>query len=613
MVESIPTYTLTVSEGFFEVDTNPDNLFGYCIEATKGPLFTPTFCASNEEVIATFGVSFAPHFYQEPTGVVITRVAPDGATMAEKIYESTLAVTEGNVTALKNMYDAAIIINPAAGFYTDSTTVVAKTKQYLTAGLEALSTVKDKYDFLINQNSVEEFLKQERESDNVYDQGTPETDIVFGSLVADQSYIKSELIKVQNVHYGTESIQVVITESLGVRGGYNLVVNIEGVMAKSYQSIPTLKSVAKKINDRFGNYIKATFINEVPEGQNLIQYTDYTLLGGSNGKLLDQNGIVTDIDIDAGRDVPTGIIEDPLTTLQAYRKGFESLRKLDLLGVATISNSSVVQNELIEHINEMIDPEVAKLRQGVTGFLDYGVFDDGVEILRDEDALKSPAANMNSEYIVYIGQGVRFKEDNIVRDLPPHECTMLYTGLRSSLGYKESLFGGQDKKTLVGVEDVLPLYNTGEIIVKNDIEALNEAGVCTFLQEYGAVKFVEGVTTNQESDVLSQESIMSIVIYVVKQLIRDSKPYQGQNLTDDLKASLETKLRATLQTIMDRDKTLIAIKNPSIPPFDVVINSAAVNTFDEKGRLKRESKLIVKVKIVPVGALRDITVGVITI
>ena len=59
----------------------------------------------------------------------------------------------------------------------------------------------------------------------------------------------------------------------------------------------------------------------------------------------------------------------------------------------------------------------------------------------------------------------------------------------------------------------------------------------------------------------------------------------------------------------------MAIKdeNYDIPAYDVSVESAAMVRFNDEGELVRESKLIAKVKIVPVGALRDIDLGVIVI
>ena len=67
MATSIPTFKLEISEGMIDVDQSADRLFGYCIEASKGPVLEPTFVASNAEAKRIFGIDFAPHFYQKPT------------------------------------------------------------------------------------------------------------------------------------------------------------------------------------------------------------------------------------------------------------------------------------------------------------------------------------------------------------------------------------------------------------------------------------------------------------------------------------------------------------------------------------------------------------------
>ena len=74
MATGIPTFRVDLAEGMIDVDTSADRLFAYCIEADKGPVNVPTFVASNKEAMRIFGVDFAPHFYQSPTGLVIVRV-----------------------------------------------------------------------------------------------------------------------------------------------------------------------------------------------------------------------------------------------------------------------------------------------------------------------------------------------------------------------------------------------------------------------------------------------------------------------------------------------------------------------------------------------------------
>ena len=293
------------------------------------------------------------------------------------------------------------------------------------------------------------------------------------------------------------------------------------------------------------------------------------------------------------------------------------MEDLDLLGVATLSPSEVVQNELVEHINEMIDPEVYKYRLGCTGFLDYpGVDSHGntnaTEAI-DISNLVDSTPHIDNPFIVMVGQGVVFEEDNVKYNLLPHEAVMLYTGLRSSLSYKEAIFGGNSKKVLIGVKDVLPLVTDGSILTKEDIESVNEAGLMTFKKEYGEVTFLEGVTTAQDNPVLSHESVMMIVINVLKRLIRVSKPFQGENVTEDLKSSLVTALNNELKNITDTDGSLVALKDYNIPPYAVEVQATIIAGFNDAGEYIRESHYLVTVKIVPVGALRSITLSVIVI
>ena len=76
MATGIPTFKVDIAEGMIDVDTSADRLFAYCIEADQGPVNVPTFVASNKEALRIFGVDFTPHFYQNPTGLVITKTPP---------------------------------------------------------------------------------------------------------------------------------------------------------------------------------------------------------------------------------------------------------------------------------------------------------------------------------------------------------------------------------------------------------------------------------------------------------------------------------------------------------------------------------------------------------
>lgn len=582
MATSIPTFRLQISEGMIDADTSADRLYGYCIEANKGPVMEPTFIGSNSEAQRIFGVDFAPHFYQKPTGVVLCRVGFEGMKRSSLTYYA----------AKKN--------SPQIG---DNGQVV--------------------------------------EAD------------------------KFPAIKISSVYEGTADYKVNISQSITSTKSYNLTVTINGVTSKKYQNLTNLQSVAKRINSKFGDFLYAELLFDektaldlkptesmlVKDGEVSVKLTSAltdeekpyvvsegtfsasrfiveedengivvdSLSGGSNGKLLTTVGEVSTMEIpDTG--LQTGMTgtgtgdnqPNPNTTLlNAYRKAFEKMRDVDIVGISTLSDSEVVRNELLEHIETVNDPEVAQLRFGVTAFLDYPK--EGENKTVDIDTICEDVAHIDNEMMIYIGQGVEFSVDGVKRNLYPHEAVQLYTGLRSALGYSEAIFGGERKKVLIGVTDVLPLTTTETTIIKEDREQLNEAGVVTFKKEYDEITFLEGVTTIKDHDVLSYESIMSIAVYVTKRLIRVAKPYQGQILTEDLKATLTTALSQELKDIQETDKTLVAIDEYNIPPYDVEVKSAAMRVFNDAGELVRESKIIINCKIVPVGSLRDIDLGVIII
>lgn len=551
MATSIPTFQFKVSEGMIDVDTSVDRLFGYCIQATQGPVMEPTFVASNTEAQRIFGkeINFAPHFYQKPTGVVLCRVEFD------------------NMAAPSLTYKAYPLDNNGA---------------------------------------------------------------------VDEDGTQFDIMTIEGIYKGTAKYTVNIQPSF--KDGYNLTVKIDGVTSKTYQNLSDLVTVAKRINTKFSNYLKATIPDNMFETDEngkkvlkafkpaqLIKKTSPAdmLSGGSNGFVKKTNGDVSDIAIDDKGQVPSSAfksnygptdVNGDLTLQVAYQAAFNKMKEVDLLGIATLSDKRIVRNELINHIVEVTDPEVAQLRFGITGYLDYETKKNNGDTVSISD-LVNEASEINNEYIIYIGQGVMFKEETVEKAKPlyPYQCVQLYTGIRSALGYSEAIFGGESKKVLTGVKDTLPVITTTPNILKEYVEELNEGGVCTFKKEYGEVTFVEGVTTYQDADVLSYESIMSIVLYVSKRLIRVAKPYQGQNLNEDLKSSLQTALSNELKSIVETDGTLIALEDYNIPPYDVSVKSAAVTTFNEAGDLVRESKIIIQCKIVPIGALRDIDLGVIVI
>ena len=560
MVKGIPIFKITLSEGLFNQDVESDRLFAYAIEANKGPVAEPIYIASADEAKRVFGVNFAPHFYQGGSGIVLYRVAFKDAVAPSLIYK-------------------------------------AYTTDYTAAQLDSTNE----------------------------------------AYVAPADRQTVDVLKITATKPGTPKHKINLCQSITNANAYNLTVTIDGVGSKKYQNISSLTNVVKRINNKFAEYIKAelltpeeTLISNGYKPSRLFYNTDNqgnvidTLSGGSNGKLLKTDGTVSAVEIpDTGLQVGmsgtgTGNNDANVATtlLYAYREAFEALEDVDLLGVATLSNSEVVQNELIAHIEKLIDPEVAKYRFGVTGFLNYpgrdmqGRVNPAATI--DIDTLVDAAIHIDNPFIIFIGQGVVFEEDNIQYNLLPHEAVQLYTGLRSKLDYNQSIFGGNSKKLLSGVKDVLPLTNDGADIYKEDRITLNEAGVNTFLKKFG-ITFLQGVTTAQDDVVLSYESIMSIVVYTLRQLVVAAWPFMGELLTEDIKSGFTNALSDVLKNIMETDNSLMALEDYNIPPYDVEIRAITTAGFNEAGKLVRENKLLAVIRIVPRGAIDAIELSVVII
>lgn len=568
MATSIPTFKLDVTEGMIDVNASADRLYGYCIEASKGPVMEPTFCASATEVERLFGVDFKPHFYQNPTGVVICRVEFDQMATAKVEYKAkSLKLKENSQT-----------------------------------------------EYEIDSTAANEYVA----------------------------------LTVESTSEGPCNDKVYITESK-TGSGYNVVITIEGVTAKSYQNVSSLDKIANKINSRFGTYLKATLSREYTgyvddngvehkknNGSGQVFTRDQfvfpevsddagKLTGGSNGKMRDGNSNVTQTDV-TKQALETKPVENASLTavnseetrIVAFSKAFDKIQDVDLIGIATIVDSEAVQSQLALHIEEVTDPEVHQLRFGITGFNGYKMLpEDGSALPVAEqvtaEKIVGQASILDSEWMIFIGQGVVFEDEyGNRRNVLPHEATQLYTGIRSALGYSEAIFGGESKKVLNGVVDTLPVVTDGSEINKELIEDLNESGVCTFKKEYGEVTFTEGVTTIQDRDVLSYENMMSIVAHVSKRLIKVAKPYQGQRLTEDLKSTLTTALLKELKDITETDGTLMELEEFNIPPYNVSVEAASKTMWDDHN-LIRVSKIIIKCRIVPVGALRDIDLGIIAI
>ena len=629
MATGIPTFRVDLAEGMIDVnDTSADRLFAYCIEADRGPINEPTFVASNKEAKKIFGVDFAPHFYQGSTGLIIVRVGFEGAQPAKVEYKANINGEEKVVLTVQAVYSGPCkhkvkirkaLISDGLNLTIDIDDVTSKNYQNLTDVRKIAERINKRFSEYITATlnpdiNYASFTNADLiidETDNgALTGGTNGYMVNKNGQLAGKGF--SELEIVTNGDDPEDEFigeKVWIDSSARVGGGkYPLFTDSKGASAK-------------------GLYFVITGI-QTQENKTIYQFTSYTsdsenAVAGDTGtaKLTGNVDHEDYIDVDdpvKGINGTTADSDDETApnvnkTLQdAYTTAFEKSSYVDVIGVTTLSDKEIVRTALQSHIDYMIDPEIHSFRFGITSVLPS----DDEEGIRTVQSLCDLAASLDNEWIICIGQGVKFQADlESPVDLPPHKAVQLFTGIRSSLGYSEAIFGGEQKKVLKGVIDTLPITNDGVTLIKDDIVDLNEAGICTFKKEYDEITFVEGVTTIQdEESPLSYENIMSIVAYVIKRLTAISKPYQGQRLTEDLKSTLQTALNSELNNITSSDGTLMPLEEFNIPPYEVQVYSAGKTKFNASGtRLIRESKIIIQARIVPIGALRDIDLHVIAI
>lgn len=635
MATSIPTFKLEVTEGMIDVNASADRLYGYCIEASKGPVMVPTFCASATEVERIFGVDFKPHFYQNPTGIVICRVGFDNMAKASVTFNAhplkqvgnEYQIDEANTIPILTIESTSegpstdrVVIAPSKsgkGYNVSITTdVTSKTYQNVSTLEKVVSKINSRFGSYLVATLSDEYTNQIKEQKQKFtrDQfifATEDDLLTFGTL---QGGSNGTMKKTNG-----EASTVEVSDMDEINGEYTkatvLTNTEESFVGQSFYVKSDAEADGSTLYPLFtdaegqnpaGIYVKLSPSTDGNSSYQFVSYSDET------GSTQWAEGTVEVV----GKGENDANIET--TRLMAYQAAFTKIQDVDLIGISTTCDSPAVQSALALHIEEVTDPEVHQLRFGITGLTGYKELpEDGSELPAEEqvteDTLIGQASILDSEWMIFIGQGVVFEDEyGNRRNVLPHEATQLYTGIRSALGYSEAIFGGESKKVLNGVVDTLPVVTDGTDVTKELIEDLNESGVCTFKKEYGEVTFVEGVTTIQDRDVLSYENMMSIVAYVSKRLIKVAKPYQGQRLTEDLKSTLTTALLKELKDITETDGTLMELEEFNIPPYNVSVEAASKTMWDDHN-LIRVSKIIIKCRIVPVGALRDIDLGVIAI
>ena len=321
----------------------------------------------------------------------------------------------------------------------------------------------------------------------------------------------------------------------------------------------------------------------------------------------------------------------------AHENALSYLSNVKLAGIFCLYGENNVQQVYVDHVSTtepsgMNSEEVCKWRQLIIGANAYDrTPDSGMRIEERALPLYDKAIAADNQYIVYLGQGLiddgyipetrasEFSEDaDLIAtkanfeggkdyQLLPYQCVQYIAGLRSSLFYGASIFGGQEIKKIRGVGnmEIAPLFSDEDKVLwqPDTYTLLNEFGVLTFTNEYGQISLTDGVTTRQDPLQEDEEGVVSIVKYAQHQVHEILLKYIGRNITGDLQTGMEVEVRNVLNNMYGTDKTLIDLPEEGYSAFDVQIVLAPKSNTQQL-----LSKVYVYLKLTPVHALRQIEV-----
>ena len=377
MVKGIPIFKVTLTEGLFNQDINSDKLFAYAIEANKGPIGEPIHVSSAEEAMRIFGVNFAPHFYQGGSGLVLYRVAFKDATapsLIYKAYTTDYTVEQLNSIAPENRETVDVLKITATTPGTPKHKVnlcqsITNANAYnLTVTIEGVGSKKYQ-----NISSLANVVKRINSKFAEY---------IQAELLVDEDELKNNGYKPSRLFYSQDEQGNVIDTLSGGSNGKMLktdgtISDIE-IPENGLEIVPgyTLATVLTNTVEEFVG--KQFYVSENALADNTSVYPLYTDAGETEAGIYikiapsSENGasyaFTSYADAEGTQEWASGTVAtvgaglqdaNPATTLlYAYRDAFEALEDIDLLGVATLSNAEVVQNELIAHIEKLIDPEV---------------------------------------------------------------------------------------------------------------------------------------------------------------------------------------------------------------------------------------------------------------
>ena len=249
---------------------------------------------------------------------------------------------------------------------------------------------------------------------------------------------------------------------------------------------------------------------------------------------------------------------------------------------------------------KLIDKAVSLDNENIL-FLGQGLIDDGYE--PESNTMKTQNELGQDVYVPLLDEDLASKPNQLL----PFQCTQYVAGLRSKLFYGDAIFGGENKKEIIGVGNIsiAPLFaGENKVLWQPDNYAkLNQHGVLTFTTDYNILSLTDGITTRQAPLEEDEEGVQSIIKYAKHIVHEDLQRFIGRNLTGDLQQTMENSVKALLGQMQTQDQTLIAVPSEGLAAYEVDI--VLVPKSNAQQLL---AKAYVYLKLTPVHALRQIEV-----
>lgn len=375
--------------------------------------------------------------------------------------------------------------------------------------------------------------------------GTP---VKAKSLLYDTAATPVNVMNIENKVAGSYVAYYTSTNN-----GTTSVLTIEenGYQSERYTG-ETIQEIVDKVND-LSEIVTATF---VAEGTGLLGTAVQTIIGSGIGDTAGSDGTVkggsttgelADADAPAAHEAALVILEgvvDPEPGLLFCTK--------DLI---------TVHAKYATHAVEMNKDINSKFKIVV-----IGAKSDATVAER-----KAAAVAFAEEEIWYVGHSLIGK-DGVTYD--NNDMAAAVAGTLARIPYDECAWGGQEEKVLGNGTD--PFFDDfNEILDKDDMVLLNEAGVITFTKDRHGLKILETVTTATPTKSSTDEDeggVVRIVQKAKREALYAGDAFKGLKITPTFVDDMKQAVGAALDPLV-KDEALIDDEETDAKAYEVLINA----------------------------------------